>query len=129
MVSGKIKSTVFDKKNNKLMIRKRNICCHRRSITLYKLDDIIDARVVWRGMKVDAIDTLHYSIMLEFDNSQKDTQDTTETEEHHSTDDEKDKFLLHMDEKAQKNIELQKKAKDLVNKKYDLKDDISELVE
>lgn len=106
LISGKIKSTVFDKENNQLMIRKRNICCHRRSITIYKLKDIIDARVVWRGMKVDAIDTLHYSILLEFDNSQKETEDTSETDDFvHSTDDEKDKFLMHIDEAAQKNIE------------------------
>jgi hypothetical protein len=73
LYTGKIKSTVFDKKNNQLMIRKRNICCHRRSITLYKLADIVDARAVWRGMKVDAVNTVHYSILLEFDNSNKDT--------------------------------------------------------
>ena len=102
LISGKIKSTIFDRKDNKLMVRKRNICCHRRSVTIYKLDDIVDARIVWRGMKADAIDTLHYSIMLEFDNSQKETQGTTEEsdEEVHSTDDEKDKFLMHMDEAA-----------------------------
>ena len=73
LYSGKIKSTIFDKNNNRLTIRKRNICCHRRSITHYKLDDVIDARAVWRGMKADAVNTVHYSIMLEFDNSNKDT--------------------------------------------------------
>ena len=130
LISGKIKSTVFDKSQNKLQIRKRNICCHRRSITVYKLSDIVDARVVWRGMKADAIDTLHYSILIEFDNSQKDTQDTTESDEkHHSTDDEKDKFLLHLDETAQKNIERQRRAKDIILQKYQIKDQVSEMIE
>lgn len=48
--AGRTKSTIFDRATDSLVIRKRNIFCHRRVITKYKLSDLADVRAVWRGI-------------------------------------------------------------------------------
>ena len=51
LVTGKVKSTIFDKKAKKLTIRKRSITCHCRSITNYNLENLKGLRAVKRGIK------------------------------------------------------------------------------
>ena len=65
---GRTKSTVFDRKEKAITIRKRNIFCHRRTITKYDLGDLTDVRAVYRGINSGQVRTLHYAIILEFDN-------------------------------------------------------------
>lgn len=67
LLTGKIKSTIFDKKEQTVIIRKRTISCHCRSITAYNLKTLRDVRAVWRGLKAGDIDNRHYAIVLEFD--------------------------------------------------------------
>lgn len=55
--AGRTKSTIFDKKTNSLIIRKRNIFCHRRTITKYNLDEMTDVRAVWRGINSGSVNT------------------------------------------------------------------------
>lgn len=64
---GRTKSTVFDRKEKAITIRKRNIFCHRRTITKYDLSDLTDVRAVRRGINSGQVRTLHYAIVLEFD--------------------------------------------------------------
>mmetsp|Transcript_36533 Transcript_36533/g.56094 ORF Transcript_36533/g.56094 Transcript_36533/m.56094 type:complete len:100 (+) Transcript_36533:202-501(+) len=64
--AGKVKSTVFCKQSNKIIIRKRNAFCCRKTVTVYPLDRVTDARAVWRGLKVENFDTQHYSVILDF---------------------------------------------------------------
>ena len=50
LTSGRIKSTIFDKEKRRVTIRKRTICCQRKTITNYNLDDMISIRAVKRGI-------------------------------------------------------------------------------
>ena len=54
---GKIKTTVFDKRTKTLTIKKRNICCRKRQIITYRLNEIDDVRAVYRGYKSGSVDT------------------------------------------------------------------------
>lgn len=67
LLSGKIKSTIIDRDSKTLLVRKRTISCHCRSITKYSLENLRDVRAVWRGLKAGEIDNRHYAIVLSFD--------------------------------------------------------------
>lgn len=75
-------------------MKKRNISCHKRSYTKYKLDDISDVRAVRRGIEAGQVNNVHYAIMVEFDNRKPEPkraihEDTTDYE---SSDRELDRF-------------------------------------
>jgi hypothetical protein len=102
MTAGRVKSSVFDKKENEFMIRKRNICCQRRSITTYKLQDIIDIRAVWRGIRSGSVDNQKYSIIIEF--AQNDQEYSTSGND--SSDLDGNEYSVPIDEKVWKIIEM-----------------------
>ena len=64
---GKIRSVVFDKMQGTLTIKKRNLCCDKRSITTYPIKDITDVKAVYRGYKAGSVNTMMYSIIVEFE--------------------------------------------------------------
>ena len=64
LYSGKVRSTIFDKNQGTLTIKKRNIFCDKRQIITYKLKDITDVRAVYRGYKSGTIDTQEYMIIV-----------------------------------------------------------------
>ena len=67
LTTGKVKSVIFDLSEKEILIRKRTLTCHCKTITKYQMSDLCDVRAVWRGIHTSAINTLHYSIILEFD--------------------------------------------------------------
>lgn len=67
LTAGKIKSVIFDKNAKQVIIRKRTITCHCKTITKYNMKDMYDVRAVWRGLQSNSTNTLHYSIILDFD--------------------------------------------------------------
>ena len=67
LTTGKVKSVIFDRHEKEIIIRKRTITCHCKTITKYRLDDLCDVRAVWRGVHTGSINTLHYAIILDFD--------------------------------------------------------------
>jgi len=87
---GKIRHTIFDKKAGALTIKKRNTCCDKRSIVTYRLKDISDVKVVYRGYKRGTVDTQMYSVIVEMDRFQHQDIDTSDAEEFMSSDDEFD---------------------------------------
>jgi len=95
LYSGKIKSTIFDKQTRELIVKKRNISCHKRSYTKYKLDDISDVRAVRRGIEAGQVNNVHYAIMVEFDNRKAELNRTAQednTTDYESSDRELDRF-------------------------------------
>lgn len=99
--TGKIKSTIFDKKDKKLQIRKRNILCCRKSVTNYCLDEVVDVYAVWRGIRSGAVDNQKFSIILEFQHTQE-TNATSESDEPDGNE-----FSIPIEESQEKMIELQ----------------------
>ena len=67
--NGKVKSTTFDKRKDRIFIRKTNILCDKK-VTSYKISDMKSIRAVQRGMNKGQVNTLHYKIIIEF-HSQK----------------------------------------------------------
>lgn len=67
LTTGKVKSVIFDRYENEIILRKRTITCHCKTITKYNLDDLLDVRAVWRGIYTTQVKTLHYAIILDFD--------------------------------------------------------------
>lgn len=67
LYKGKIRHTIFDKKAGTLTIKKRNICCDRRSIVTYSLKDISDVKAVYRGYKQNSVDTQIYKCIIEME--------------------------------------------------------------
>ena len=67
---GKIRTVVFDHEKGTLTIKKANSCCDKRSVVQYQLEDIMDARAVFRDYKNGG--TVHmraYVIVLKFESS------------------------------------------------------------
>jgi hypothetical protein len=86
---GKIRSVVFDKNYGTLTVKKRNLFCDKRSIVTYSLKDITDVKAVYRGFKSGSVNTMMYSIIIEFEcNRWEDDPDTDEAESYHSTSEE-----------------------------------------
>ena len=102
MYAGKIRSTVFDKSKDEIIIRKRNITCHRRTVTKYKLSDLQDVRAVWRGIDQGQVNNEHFAVILDF--NQENTESTDGGYE--SSDREVDKFHMAVDDNIQKVIEV-----------------------
>lgn len=67
LTTGKVKSVIFDLHEKEILIRKRTLTCHCKTITKYEMSDLCDVRAVWRGIHTSSINTLHYCIILEFD--------------------------------------------------------------
>lgn len=99
LVSGKVKSTIFDKQAKKLTIRKRSITCHCRSITNYALEDLKGLRAVKRGIKQGQVETLHYAIILEFNQKQNQIEDDDSGSD-------VDKFNVRITKKVQRRIDI-----------------------
>lgn len=57
LTSGKIKSVIFDKEAKQVIIRKRTITCHCKTITKFDLKDLYDVRAVWRGINTTQMNT------------------------------------------------------------------------
>ena len=67
LTAGKVKSVIFDRDEKEIIIRKRTITCHCKTITKYRLSDLVDVKAVWRGVNSGSVNTLHYAIILDFD--------------------------------------------------------------
>lgn len=90
---GKMKHTIFDNRTRTLTIKKRNLCCDRRSMVTYKFEDITDVRAVHRGYKINGVDTTSYMIILEFENNRYQVDpnpDTDDAESFKSSSEEED---------------------------------------
>lgn len=66
LTTGKIKSTIFDIEKKEIIIRKRTISCHCRTVTKYDMVDLFDVRAVHRGINSRQYNNTHYSIILDF---------------------------------------------------------------
>jgi hypothetical protein len=64
---GKVKSTIFDKRKNMLIITSITVLCDRK-IKAHRLSDIKSVRAVERGYEKNQVNTRHYKIILEFHN-------------------------------------------------------------
>ena len=107
-MTGKIKSTIFDKKEQTVIIRKRTISCHCRTITAYDLKALRDVRAVWRGLKAGEIDNRHYAIVLEFDQNENTNEVSTQDDEVSSGSD-NDPFQTTITPQMEKRIRIQQK--------------------
>lgn len=87
-----------------IQIRKRNLSCHNRSITNYDLKQIQNARAVWRGLTADAVNNQRYSIILEFNQNELGTDDSTTGYE--SSDREIDRFHMAVDERMERILKI-----------------------
>ena len=70
LYTGKIRSVIFDLREDTLTMKKRNTFCDRRSIVTYRLDQITDIKGVYRGSKFgNQYDTQRYYIIAEFESN------------------------------------------------------------
>mmetsp|Transcript_26438 Transcript_26438/g.25587 ORF Transcript_26438/g.25587 Transcript_26438/m.25587 type:complete len:137 (+) Transcript_26438:132-542(+) len=66
--SGKLKTTIFDKRKNMLIITKTLVTLNR-TVKIYKLSEIKGVKAVERGYEKGQVNTRHFKIAIDF-NSQ-----------------------------------------------------------
>lgn len=67
LYTGKIRSTIFDRREFTVTLKKRNTCCDRRSIVTYNLAMLSDIRAVNRTKKIGGQEHRSYYIVMEFE--------------------------------------------------------------
>ena len=76
IINGYVKNTIFDKRSGTIILSKHPIiyyltCCRNKKsskIKLYDMNDIVGVRAVLRGINKGNVNTLHYKIVIEFEN-------------------------------------------------------------
>jgi len=68
MIAGRVEQVIFDRHKRLFQIRKTNIVCYKTEIT-YRLADIKCVKAVKSGHDGINVNTLHYKIVIEFNNA------------------------------------------------------------
>jgi len=108
---GKVRTTVFDRRCGTLTVKRRNLCCHKRSIVTYRLKDISDVRAVYRGHESGSVDTRTYMLIVEIPKHRfQDNRESSEDEDSYysSTDEE----FVHQKEKLRRKEQEEREAQE-----------------